>query len=162
MSRSENILSRNFQGCCLLFNYQGSSLSVVFLATAILDYHIFHRLSTTFFHFFVFFLSSYFFTFPENPIAYLRRLLIISSFILNVNPIFNFFRHISWQHVIVQNYQIKLLNSVLDFSSIALRKIRLIEYYITDFHAALSEKNTNPDDSGKHIEFIIILLHHQE
>ena len=46
-----NFLSRNFQGCCLLFNYQGSLL--LFLATAILDYHISHRLSTTFLIFFL-------------------------------------------------------------------------------------------------------------
>lgn len=45
-------LLRNFQGCCLLFNYQGSLLFVVSLATAVLYYHIFRRLSTTFFKFF--------------------------------------------------------------------------------------------------------------
>ena len=47
-------LLRNFQGCCLLFNYQGSMLFVVSLATAILDYHNFNRLSTTFSNFFHF------------------------------------------------------------------------------------------------------------
>ena len=47
-----NFLSRNFQGCCLLFNYQGSLL-LSSLATAILDYHIFRRLSTTFLNYFL-------------------------------------------------------------------------------------------------------------
>ena len=44
---------RIFQGCCLLFNYQGSMLFfVVSLATAILDYHSFRHLSTTFLNYF--------------------------------------------------------------------------------------------------------------
>ena len=41
---------QNFQGCCLLFNYQGS-LSLLF-ETAYLDYHIHWRLSRTFLIFF--------------------------------------------------------------------------------------------------------------
>ena len=50
--RSEYSL-KNFQGCCLLFNYQGSYL--LSQATALIDYHISCRLSTTFLFFFVVF-----------------------------------------------------------------------------------------------------------
>ena len=42
-------------------------LFVVSLATAILDYHIFHRLSTTFFTFFHFLFCFHFTAFPETP-----------------------------------------------------------------------------------------------
>ena len=63
------------------------------LATAILDYHIFRRLSTTFsFLFFIFFKTS-FYSFEFFSITYLRQLLILSPFIFNVNPFFTFFRH---------------------------------------------------------------------
>ena len=44
---------RNFQGCCLLFNYQGSVLFRCIFATALIDYHIFRRLSTTFLNYFL-------------------------------------------------------------------------------------------------------------
>ena len=81
-------LSRNFQGCCLLFNYQGSMPFVVSLATAILDYHISHRLSTTFFTFFRFLFYLHFTAFPENSIAYLRQALMLSPSTSKVNPIF--------------------------------------------------------------------------
>ena len=53
MSRSENFLLEIFQGCCLLFNYQGSVLFRCIFATALIDYHIFRRLSTTFFNYFL-------------------------------------------------------------------------------------------------------------
>ena len=52
MSRSENFLLEIFQGCCLLFNYQGSVLFRCIFATALIDYHIFRRLSTTFLNYF--------------------------------------------------------------------------------------------------------------
>ena len=96
---------RIFQGCCLLFNYQGSMLFfVVSLATAILDYHSFRRLSTTFSNFFICFFRSIFicytttftaltvpYSVEEKTIASLRRLLIISASVLIVNPFFIFF-----------------------------------------------------------------------
>ena len=44
---------RNFQGCCLLFNYQGSVLFRCIFTTALIDYHIFRRLSTTFLNYFL-------------------------------------------------------------------------------------------------------------
>ena len=53
MSRSENFLLEIFQGCCLLFNYQGSVLFRCIFATALIDYHIFRRLSTTFLNYFL-------------------------------------------------------------------------------------------------------------
>lgn len=58
---------RNFQGCCLLFNYQGSVLFRCIFATALIDYHIFRRLSTTFLNYF---LLSFFKRFC-HPTAYL-------------------------------------------------------------------------------------------
>ena len=67
MSRSENFLLEIFQGCCLLFNYQGSVLFRCIFATALIDYHIFCRLSTTFLNYF---LLSFFKRFC-HPTAYL-------------------------------------------------------------------------------------------
>ena len=83
-----NFLSRNFQGCCLLFNYQGSLL--LFLATAILDYHISHRLSTTFL---IFFLQSVI-TFLCRKLCRIPATFIdIITFFFQSQPLFLLFCH---------------------------------------------------------------------
>ena len=81
MSRSENFLLEIFQGCCLLFNYQGSVLFRCIFATALIDYHIFRRLSTTFF---IYFLLSFFKKFC-HPTAHLDYHIchFLSTLILN-------------------------------------------------------------------------------
>ena len=82
--RSEYSL-KNFQGCCLLFNYQGSCL--LSQATAIKEYHISCRLSTTFLIFFVVFrVTSTLLRFVSRD-SYIR----LSQLQLIVNNYFNLF-----------------------------------------------------------------------
>lgn len=76
MLRSENFLLEIFRDCCLLFNFQGSVLS---LATAILDYHIFRCLSTTF--------LNYFFCLFYN-FLFFRHLIKITIFVISCQYIF--------------------------------------------------------------------------
>ena len=76
-------LLRIFQGylviCCLIINV----LCFCCLATAILDYHISFRLSTTFLIFFKFFLSCFCLSLTTN--------VILSWLYVTVNTFFNFF-----------------------------------------------------------------------
>ncbi|HCX06957.1 MAG TPA: hypothetical protein DHU67_09545, partial [Clostridium sp.] len=76
-------LLRIFQGylviCCLIINV------LCCLATAILDYHISFRLSTTFLIFFKFFLSCFCLSLTTN--------VILSWLYVTVNTFFNFFKN---------------------------------------------------------------------
>ena len=89
MSRSvlKFSLLRNFQGCCLLFNYQGS-VGCCRVSTAILDYHMFCRLSTTFFIFFWnLFFSTFiaFFRFHISDAFCCFPVTLLSAFYINIS-----------------------------------------------------------------------------
>ena len=77
MSCSE-LFKRIFQGCCLLFNYQGSFC----FSTAYLFYHIFFSLSRTFFTFFFRFIFESFFIL-SHPSLFVNIFYIFSNFFVD-------------------------------------------------------------------------------
>ena len=92
---------QNFQGCCLLFNYQGSLL---FCSTACLVYHILNCLSRTFLtYFFTFFLQIF-------QIICLRKLIYNTMYFSKCQDVFHLFSTFLFIHFSVLYMAVKKLS----------------------------------------------------